>query len=160
MLQSATAPFSMTKLGCIQQTSPLLLAILVRRNQCDRINMSNCSKGGNKLNTNMLASLAVSEISDEMAAICSGGCITTLPIIVNPAVTLFANSFPQGRSHKIAHDTPHLGCFDNVTSSVVIHRGRWELFSEPNYRGKRFVLGPGRYVIARLMSLSSLRRIR
>jgi hypothetical protein len=70
-----------------------------------------------------------------------------------------------GRSFPVTRDLVNLTPigFNDVASSLVIQRGRWQLCSDAGYRGKCVVLSPGRYPSLGAMGLndqlSSVRRV-
>jgi hypothetical protein len=71
---------------------------------------------------------ALKEISDEAAAVCSGGI---------EAVTLYDKDFrvdpTGGEALAIDNDKKRLGSFDDKTSSVIVRSGKWRLYSLPDF---------------------------
>lgn len=71
---------------------------------------------------------ALKDISDEVAAVCSGGI---------EAVTLYDKDFrvdrTGGEARAINGDTKRLGSFDDKTSSVIVRSGKWILYSMEDF---------------------------
>ena len=61
-------------------------------------------------------------------------------------LTLYEHGNYRGESRHLTEDTPWVGdAWNDRVSSVVIRSGRWAFFQDPEYRGERLVLEPGRY---------------
>lgn len=80
------------------------------------------------------------------------------------ALDLYGRPEFRGRSVRVQEEVRDLDQlnFDGRASSVVVHDGTWQMCSEPNFRGRCGVFGPGEY--PRIASLddrvSSLRQVR
>ncbi|MBV7536096.1 beta/gamma crystallin family protein [Duganella sp. sic0402] len=70
------------------------------------------------------------------SALCSAGDITLYSHerLGGPAITL----------HEATPDLDPLG-FNDKTSSVVVHKGSWQVCAEKHYKGKCLVLAEGEY---------------
>ncbi len=62
-------------------------------------------------------------------------------------LTLFRRPGFDGKSLALADDARSLrgSGLDARASSLIVHSGRWQVCSDPGYRGECLVLGPGRY---------------
>jgi hypothetical protein len=78
------------------------------------------------------------------------------------AVQLFAGPRFEGQEIAVSGDARALDNFNDRTSSIVIHDGRWEFCDDINFRGQCVTYGPGRYPFIDQMSgrISSMRRVR
>jgi hypothetical protein len=111
--------------------------------------------------------LAFQELDDEVAATFSGGEGYTGSS--DPDVILYNRSDWTGSALKVnAKITDGLWSltgyrFNDITSSITIHRGTWEFWGEAGYKGSKRTLGPGSYKVTEAGitndSLSSLKRI-
>jgi beta/gamma crystallin len=63
------------------------------------------------------------------------------------ALTIYKQPGFSGQSLGVQRDTPDLTAsgFVDQASSVVVHSGRWQLCSQPDFGGDCAVLQPGRY---------------
>lgn len=59
-------------------------------------------------------------------------------------ITIYQHVNYGGFSDEITTPTPSLSTLDNQLSSCKVV-GTWELFSEPDFKGKKYVIGPGDY---------------
>ncbi|MEH1834181.1 MAG: beta/gamma crystallin-related protein [Nostoc sp.] len=121
--------------------------------------MSNINKHRVDMNNNILAQLnlsAVNQLNDEVAATCSGGGVGGR----NPDVILFKDPGEKGDrlglKSKKGKGIANIGLdnegnpngFNDQTSSIKIIRGRWNFFSDSNFKGQSTgVLGPGNYAL-------------
>ena len=69
---------------------------------------------------------------------------------VAEAIVLYEHSNCDGRALGLSAAAPHLGLrdFNDLASSVLIQRGRWQLCEHADYGGECLVLGPGRHVLS------------
>lgn len=72
-------------------------------------------------------------------AACSAACAGDITLYTHarlggPAITL----------HEATPDLDPLG-FNDKTSSVVVHKGTWQVCAEKHYQGKCLILGEGAY---------------
>jgi Beta/Gamma crystallin len=80
-------------------------------------------------------------------------------------LVLYEHDNYVGRAFPVMRDLPNLAPtgFNDVASSLVIRRGRWQLCSDAGFRGRCVVLNPGRYPSLNAMGLndqlSSVRRM-
>ena len=88
------------------------------------------------------------------------------PAAAGPAaIELFEHDQFQGRRLAASADTPNLGPlgFNDMTSSLTIQSGQWQLCEDADYRGRCVTLGPGRHPSLNAMGMSdrisSLRRV-
>lgn len=89
------------------------------------------------------ATLAVKEISDEAASTCSGGLAP---------VSLYANEDYEGEEFKVYENDDNLDNrkfgvgkdFNNKTSSIIVRRGTWQIYSKDGYDGTSKTLYAGR----------------
>jgi hypothetical protein len=58
---------------------------------------------------------------------------------------LFERANFAGRQRRITQSQSSLGDFDRITSSIDVHDGHWQLFTDTNYRGRIVSLGHGSY---------------
>lgn len=77
-------------------------------------------------------------------------------------VQLFARPRFEGQEISLSGDARALSDFNDRTSSMIIHDGRWEFCDDINFRGQCITYGPGRYPFLDQMSgrISSMRRVR
>ena len=79
------------------------------------------------------------------------------------AVELFAGADFHGRGLALDHDVDALDSHmvGRGVSSLVVHEGRWQACSQPGFRGRCAVFGPGEYAdLGRLDNrIGSMRRI-
>ncbi len=80
------------------------------------------------------------------------------------AIELFGQPDFRGRSLRVEDNAWDLAAneFSGRASSVVVHEGRWQVCTEPGYRGRCTVLKPGEYgqLAALDDRVSSLRALR
>jgi hypothetical protein len=74
-----------------------------------------------------------------LGAACSAACAGDITLYTRvhlggPAITL----------HEATPDLDPLG-FNDKTSSVVVHKGRWQVCAEKHYKGKCLILAEGEY---------------
>ncbi|MBN3874044.1 beta/gamma crystallin-related protein [Nostoc sp. JL33] len=119
--------------------------------------MSNINNYGVDINNKTLAELsfsAVKELSDEVAATCSGG-----------SVSLFRDGNFKGGGIRFSNSDANLSNnnFNDATSSIVITGNqKWRFYKNANFKGPSVTLGRGRYprVSGGLNdSITSLKRI-
>ncbi|WP_375507271.1 beta/gamma crystallin-related protein [uncultured Nostoc sp.] len=102
--------------------------------------MSSINNYGVDMNDKTLAELsfsAVKELSDEVAATCSGG-----------NVSLFRDKNFQGGGITFSGSDANLANnnFNDATSSIIITGNqRWRFYKNANFKGSSVTLGPGRY---------------
>lgn len=98
----------------------------------------------NKENFNQIdATLAVKEIPDEAASTCSGGLAP---------VSLYADENYEGEEFKVWGNDDNLDDrkwgvgkdFNNKTSSIIVRRGTWQIYSKDGYSGTSKTLYAGR----------------
>jgi hypothetical protein len=83
---------------------------------------------------------ALTEISDEVATICSGGS----------DVELYSEPGFKGNRLGVNGTLQDLANFDDETESVIVNKGTWTLYpgknlKDPAFGSKKIVIGPGRY---------------
>lgn len=68
----------------------------------------------------------------------------------------------RGSPLRISGDSDTLRDYSDRTSSIIVHRGTWEMCTEPGFRGRCETLEPGRYPsLGRLDDrISSVRQVR
>jgi hypothetical protein len=80
-----------------------------------------------------------------------------------PDVELFEHDDFQGRRLNVRGDLGDLqeNNFNDMVSSLIVNRGRWELCTDARYRGNCKTFGPGRYPNVRGYNdeFSSIRRV-
>ncbi len=78
-------------------------------------------------------------------------------------VELFENDNFEGRRFQTSRQVEDLNKenFNDITSSIVIYNGQWEMCVDANFQGRCVVFGPGRYPSLRGFNdlISSLRRL-
>ncbi|MEH2424771.1 MAG: beta/gamma crystallin-related protein [Nostoc sp.] len=121
--------------------------------------MSNINNYGVDMNNKSLTELslsAVTELSDEVAATCSGG-----------SATIYRDVDFKGGGIKYFNGDSNLvdNNFNDTTSSIIITGNeRWRFYRDINFRGPARTLGPGRYSFVENEGIpndwiSSLRRV-
>jgi hypothetical protein len=77
-------------------------------------------------------------------------------------VQLFARPRFEGQDISLSGDARALDNFNDRTSSIIVHDGRWEFCDDANFRGQCVTYGPGRYPFIDQMGgrISSVRRVR
>ena len=76
------------------------------------------------------------------AALCAAS-----PAIWAGDITLYTRDHLGGPAitlHEATPDLEPLG-FNDTTSSVVVHKGRWQVCAEKHYKGKCLILAEGEY---------------
>ena len=70
--------------------------------------------------------------------------ITALPVLAD-GITLYEGPNMRGRSVSLSRSTPNLGYlgFENKAASAYVTDGRWELCTEPYFKGQCRTYGPG-----------------
>ena len=70
--------------------------------------------------------------------------ITALPVLAD-GITLYEGPNMRGRSVSLSRSTPNLGYlgFENKAASAYVTDGRWELCTEPYFKGQCRPYGPG-----------------
>ena len=66
------------------------------------------------------------------------------------SITLYEHADFKGREVTLQNSTPDLrqvNEFNDISSSVVVSGGQWKLWEHVNYKGKFYIVGPGRYNI-------------
>ncbi|MEH2318044.1 beta/gamma crystallin-related protein [Nostoc sp.] len=117
-------------------------------------NINNYGVDMNKITLTELSFSTVKELSDEVAATCSGG-----------TASLFRDANFQGGGITFSNSDANLtnNNFNDATSSIVITGNqRWRFYKNANFQGPSITLGPGRYArVARGVndSISSLKRL-
>lgn len=86
-------------------------------------------------------------------------CLAVGVLIAGPAlamVTLHEHDEYRGRSVTVTGRTGYLGSqnFNDMTSSVVVHSGHWQLCDDAEFRGDCVVLAPGRYPSMKSLGMS------
>ena len=68
-----------------------------------------------------------------------------LPASSVQAIALFRHDQYLGNMHVLYSPSENLSNFDNITSSFIVTRGEWQLFSGRSYTGSSVTKGVGQY---------------
>jgi hypothetical protein len=120
-----------------------------------------------ELSAELEATPAFHELDDEVAATCSGGGLFGGG--ANPDVIIFRDSQYRGpaiRLNAATGDGGHVTKyhFNDLTSSIKVIRGTWQIYEHSNFTGRTKTLRPGDYYTPQTLgipndSLSSIRRV-
>ncbi|MEH2290091.1 beta/gamma crystallin-related protein [Nostoc sp.] len=109
----------------------------------------------------------IKELNDEDAAICSGGVAYTGsndPDVILYRDVQFGGGNPLGVNASPGDGLTYVGDdFNDITSSLVIIRGKWQFYRDADFTTFQTTLGPGIYAVPPKGiandSLSSLYRV-
>ena len=72
--------------------------------------------------------------------------------IPTESVTLYEHADYKGRKLTLTESTPNLVVkgFNDIASSVEVTKGTWKLWKHVGYKGKSFIVTPGKYNIGEI----------
>ena len=79
--------------------------------------------------------------------------ISSVQLLPPKSITLYTAAHFRGRELNLTESVPNLRAvdgFNDVVSSVEVEVGQWKLWEHTNYKGRSYVVGPGKYNIAQI----------